>query len=1315
MQRMSKNFVEIKAAVFKVGTVILAFSLLLTSFAFAAVRAQEPAVQTKRFKPELVVQTGHSGKISSMAYSPNGKLIASGGWDQTVRLWEVETGNEVRVFSGLKTNVGALAFSPDGKVLAAEAYFSLKLWDVATGQELTPPIAQNWNVSSVVFSRDGQMVAAGSNDQTTRVWDVKSGKELWKFGDVKGYTVEPNGVGHIPEEAVKAVAFSPTENILASASSDGKIRLFNITNGTLSRTLAGHTSPISSILYSSDGKRLVSASETGIRIWNADNGDLISDPGSNAIYDSAKSITSIALSPDGDTLCVLDGNGGLTLYSLDGKRKPKSLQSKSGGTFDLVAFGTDGETFATAGSGIFGNAEIRLWDKAEGKELRTLTGNANKIYAMGLSPDGSKLAVADDYSTINIWNASRNDPLKSVNTESGHDVKTIASGSTGFSSIAFSPDSQSLAVGSIGGTEIFDSDTGTLRVKLEKAKVDYAGHPLAFTPDGKSIAVAGPDDFSLWDLQSASIVRTFGRYSLENWLTRPMSIAVDQSGKYLAGGSTDGVTRLWDLNSGNEIRTLCVQKEPITSVAFSPDGKFLATSAKLGNYTVCDVKTGNPILGFEEGAGSLNVEQVAFSPDSAKIAAVDIFGKIRIWDLKTSKLESTFAGQADSGAKQSIAFSPNGKVLFSISGRAKIDAWSLADNRKSASLVTIGKSDWAVVTPDGYFNASDGAQSLMHFVLIDPQNGYETISLRQVGSKHWDTDLLQKVFKGESLPSADNFSITLSPDIQVEQAKPDSPLLKVDLKNRGGGIGRVEVRVNGGEFTPDASAGQPIDRRAAAASLKINIPKDRLRSGDNEIDIITWNLEGDVQSLRYPAFLNLADNGLVSKGGVLTGNKTNKPPSEIDYYAIVSGISNYSGPINLRFSAKDAEDMARALTLAARRYFCADEMAAGKPCLRVHVRLLSTETDEKVRFNGKQYVPDFQRLDPVKNSYETVFADVAAKANADDVVTVYFSGHATTINTEEAVRESAIADTYLYATRDATTLDTSALRNETERAAKTVSSLELAKWLSDIKADKKVLVLDTCAAGAAQKDLSEARDSDPLQTRSIERLRTRTGFFVLMGSAGNAQSFEANQYRQGLLTYSLLEGMTVGGKLAPGGFVDVDILLSSAKNRVEDLAKGLGNIQVPMYWRPGLSESFDIGRIEDEERKLIPIASPVPIIQRPFLFEKVENSNVINDAEGLTEKLKAALLEQSLVSQRGAGAAINYVDATNGGGITPNGSYTVNGDRIKIVVTLIKNNKPFAEVTASGTRENVIENLVQEMLKTLSAAQIATRGYYESN
>jgi len=377
-------------------------------------------------------------------------------------------------------------------------------------------------------------------------------------------------------------------------------------------------------------------------------------------------------------------------------------------------------------------------------------------------------------------------------------------------------------------------------------------------------------------------------------------------------------------------------------------------------------------------------------------------------------------------------------------------------------------------------------------------------------------------------------------------------------------------------------------------------------------------------------------------------------------------------------------------------------MASKKPCTRVHVRLLSTETNKDAQFSGLADVPAFRRLDPVKTNFEGVFEDVAKNAKPTDVVTVYFSGHATSITTEEAVRESSIADTYLYATREAVTLDRAVLANESERKTRTVSSLELAKWLSEIKAEKKVLVLDTCAAGAVQKDLvAQVRDVDALQTKSIDRLRARTGFYVLMGSAANAQSFEANEYRQGLLTYSLLEGMTIDGKLRDGRFLDVEQWLAAAADRVEDLAKGIGGVQRPSYFKSYSASSFDIGRIEGEERKAIPLASRVALILEPFLFEKTDSADLI-DTEGLTEKLDTRLLEQSLVYARGKAAPINYIKASKAAnGISPRGFYTITGNQITVEVSLIRDKKALTKIKVVGTREEIIEKLIGEMLRVL--------------
>jgi Caspase domain len=278
--------------------------------------------------------------------------------------------------------------------------------------------------------------------------------------------------------------------------------------------------------------------------------------------------------------------------------------------------------------------------------------------------------------------------------------------------------------------------------------------------------------------------------------------------------------------------------------------------------------------------------------------------------------------------------------------------------------------------------------------------------------------------------------------------------------------------------------------------------------------------------------------------------------------------------------------------------------------------------------------------------------------------------------------------------------------NQTEREGKTVSSLELASWVFDIKAEKKVMIFDTCAAGAAQKDLVamvKSADEDRLQIRSLDRLRERTGFYILMGSASDKVSYEANQYRQGLLTYSLIEAMTVNTNLDDGKFLDVEKWFNYAENKVEDLAKGIGGIQKPSFFK-GESKTFAVGRIEGDERRDIQPARKVPLFLQPELREAGKTT----DKERLTDKLETRLMEQSIVSNRGETTALNYIKATNAAnGLSPRGFYTVNSDgTITVEVFLIRDEEEIAKVKVIGKKDEVIDDLIREIVR---AAQNLTK------
>ncbi len=582
----------------------------------------------------------------------------------------------------------------------------------------------------------------------------------------------------------------------------------------------------------------------------------------------------------------------------------------------------------------------------------------------------------------------------------------------------------------------------------------------------------------------------------------------------------------------------------------------------------------------------------------------------------------------------------------------------------------------------------------MHFIVSDTQIGYETIALEQLKSHYHVPGLLQKIFKGEQLSQVGEFAVTLYPSVEIQPTNSSS--LNLKLENRGGGIGRVEIKVNGSEIIPDARIGKNVDAKASVVNLPVEIPKEKLRAGNNKIEIITWNLEGDVRSRSNEVSLNLDKSGLISKGSEVINLEPEKKPSEINYYAIVSGISDYAGNFDLRYAAKDAEDISKSITLAARKYFCNEEVANKKPCERVHLRLLSTEKDKQSQFTGLSDVPDFKRFEPTKQNFKDVFAEVASKAKPEDVVFVYLSGHGTAIISDEAVKESAFPDMYLYPTQDATSLDRNAMSNQTEREAKTISSLEFAKWVFDIKAAKKVMIFDTCSAGAAQKDLiAQSKAVDGLQIRSLDRLRERTGFYILMGSAADAVSYEANQYRQGLLTYSLIEAMTVDTVLEDGRFLDVEKWFNYAENKVEDLAKGIGGIQKPSFFK-GESKPFAVGRIENEERKSIQPARKVPLILQPELRE----AGKFTDKERLTEKLETGLMEQSIVSNRGESNALNYIKATNASnGLSPRGSYIVSGDQITVEITLVRDEEEIVKFKVEGTKTDIAEKLLQAIIR----------------
>ncbi len=398
--------------------------------------------------------------------------------------------------------------------------------------------------------------------------------------------------------------------------------------------------------------------------------------------------------------------------------------------------------------------------------------------------------------------------------------------------------------------------------------------------------------------------------------------------------------------------------------------------------------------------------------------------------------------------------------------------------------------------------------------------------------------------------------------------------------------------------------------------------------GENEVEVLAWNAEG------Y----------LSSRGAVLEwrapGAKSLQPP---EVFAIVCGTTRYASPsMNLTFAGKDAADMATAVRVSARRLFGAE---------RVHLTLL---TDHPGAGSGA----------PSRDNLQKAF-EAARKAKPDDILVVYLSGHGTTAPDGE----------YWYLTREARSTD---LSDPQVRAMSGVSSSELTEWVKAVPTTKQVMILDTCAAGAAAARLSEPRALSSDQVRAIERLKDRTGLHVLMGAAADAASYETSRYGQGLLTYALLQGMR-GAALRDDEYVDVALLFGHAADEVPKLASSIGGIQRPVISAP-MGTSFDIGQLKSEDKPRVPLAMARPMILRAsFQHEKPPFS----DSLDFSRRVNAGLREAS--DPVGRGGKIVFVDADElPGALRLAGRYRQEDDLIRLNVYLLEGEEQRGHFEVSG-------------------------------
>ncbi len=1128
-------------------------------------------------RAELVLQTGHSSYITSLAWSPDGKHLATGSHDYTVVIWDVLTGDKVLALKGHTSDVLAIAWSPDGKRLAtASGDHSVAVWDVRSGERLQVHKGHSHRVLHVAWSPDGKRLATAGEDGLAMVWWTGPMGEPFRL-ILQGHS-----------NFVQSVSWSPDGQRLASAAGDGTVVVWNALSGQALFTFRGKPNNGAFVSWRPDGKQLATAVGDRAEVWDAQSGARV-----HALMGHTSFIRSLSFSPDGTRLATASWDTTAIIWDVQNGAALHTLKGHANSGVESLSWSPDSLWLATAAGhlgSMTGDKFAVVWDARNGTKRYTLTAHPSFFLYVAFSPDGQYLATAAGDRTAAVWDA-----------QSGARIHTLPGQLDPVHAVSWSPDGKRLGSAALASTTVWDARSGT-KVHAFKGSPLGLRNGMVWSPNGQRLVTVSPDntpetryDLAIWDAQSGEQIHTLKGHS--NYLRSASwspdgsrlatasndktaavwdvqrgtrlhvlahshdvrSVAWSPDGKRLATGSYDKA-EIWDAQNGMKIHSLVGHATDVTSMAFSPDGKRLATSGAVtsasvvnvwdaqsggklhvltgftsivwtlawspdgtqlatscmdGTMAVWDTQNGTAIHNLKGHSGW--IMGLSWSPDGTQLASASNDGTAAVWNARSGQKIHTLTGHPSS--VQGISWSPDGNRLVTGSADGSTAAWNAESGQLLWQSLALG-SDWISFTPQGYYHGSLAAERLFRWRLPAEKGEWpRLVAPSQLRDTFYRPDLFRHLLAegdvARALAAADAERGARTAFTEVAQKQP--PLIVITAPRHLAKVTEAAIRV-------DVTAASFGDNPVTSLQLEVNgQPEGRPqrfqqpRPGQVSTEFLRVPLRPGENKLRV---LGKAGDVLGYSDTIQVTRKAQEQ-IKVRLHLLIIGVSKYrnapesGGYGELGHAAGDARRIRDALVQQGQGLY--DEIL--EP-----VVLLDQDASR----------------DKIQDALQA-FSERMTK---DDVGILFFAGHGDCHNDR------------LYLAAHDTRKD--------RLTATGISAGQLRETLASTRG-RKYLFLDAChAGGVIQRSSSDSIHEDIIR----ELQKESAGLVIAVACKGNQKANE-DETRGGYFTAALVEGLTGKGP-SYNGVIRAKHLKVYVEERLKELTRTLkaDQQQEPLFVGP---------------------------------------------------------------------------------------------------------------------------------------------------